>query len=216
NPEYGNIHVKKDIVDQLSGAVQVATLEGEPGENSAQGSLVAIQIKKAATMRATLAKLAGLGVTKFHEREFQGETLYEIEVPHLGAEEGGEETRVGVAVAEGHLLVATDVRLLERVLRGVGDAEALVDSAAYKRIARRFPSKTAYISFSRQDTQMKSLFSMLKTAPAGLLTGLDQFDFSKLPSADVLKKYLPPTGSYMEHDPKGLKITSFSLRNESE
>jgi hypothetical protein len=217
NPISGNVHVKKDVIDQLSGAIHVATLDGEAGGKSAQGTLVAVQIKKAAAVRATLAKIAGLGLAKFNEREFQGETLYEMEVPGAGDDDDGDESnKLGIAVAEGHLLFATDVRLLERVLRGVGDAETLADSVAYKRVARRFPSKTAYIGFSRQDTQVKSLFEMLKTAPAGLLTGLENFDFSKLPDADVLKKYLPPTGSYMEHDPKGLKITSFSLRNESE
>ncbi len=219
NPASGNIHVKKDVIDQLSGAIHTATLDGEEGGKSARGTLVAVQIKKAAAVRATLAKIAGMGLAKIKEREFQGETLYEIEVAGAGDDdddEPDEATKYGIAVAEGHLLFATDVRLLERVLRGVGDAETLADSAAYKRIARRFPSKTAYISFSRQDTQMKSLFDMLKSAPVGLLDGLDDLDFSKLPDADVLKKYLPPTGSYMEHDPKGLKITSFSLRSDSE
>ncbi len=150
-------------------------------------------------MRGTLAKIAGLGLGKFDEREFQGETLYEIEIPGVDDAESGEPKKLGIAVSEGHLLIATEVRLLERVLRGVGDAETLADSAAYKRIARRFPSKTAYIGFSRQDTQVKSLFDMLISAPAGLRGGLGEFDFSNLPDADVIKKYLPPTGSYMEH-----------------
>jgi hypothetical protein len=219
NPASGNIHVKKDVIDQLAGPIHMATLDGEEGGKSARGTLVAVQIKKAAAVRATLAKIAGMGLAKIKEREFQGETLYEMEAP--GADDDDDEpdegTKYGLAVAEGHLMFATDVRLLERVLRGVGDAETLADSAAYKRIARRFPSKTAYISFSRQDTQMKSLFDMLKkSTSAGLLDGFDDLDFSKLPDADVLKKYLPPTGSYMEHDPKGLKITSFSLRSDSE
>lgn len=215
NPATGNIHVKKDVIDQLAGPIHVVTLDAEVGGNAAGGNLFAVQIKKAAAVRSTLTKIAGLGLAKFHEREFQGETLFEVEVPNPVAEEEGEPNKMGIAVAEGHLLVATDVRLLERVLRGVGDAETLADSAAYKRIARRFPSKTAFISYSRQDTQVKALFDALKSGGA-MLPGVDKFDFTKLPDADVLKKYLPPTGSYMEHDPKGLKITTFSLRNDSE
>jgi hypothetical protein len=217
NPATGNLHAKKDILDQLTGSFHMASLEGKPDSKSAQGTLLAVQIKKAAAVRATLAKIAGLGIVKMQERDFLGETLYEIDAPTPAGEgEEAEPTKLGLAVSEGHLLFASDVRLLERVLRGVGDAETLADSAAYKRIARRFPSKTASISFSRQDSQMKSLFDMLRTAPTGLVNGLEGLDFSKLPDADVLKKYLPPTGSYMEQDAKGLKITSFSLRNESE
>jgi hypothetical protein len=217
NPASRGLHLKKDLIDQFTGAVHTVELEGTEGGKTVQGALLAMQIKEPAAMQATLAKIAELSLLKFSEREYQGTSLYEIEFAGETGDDASETPeRSGIAIAEDHLLFASDVRLLHRVLRGVGDAETLADCAAYKRIARRFPPETAYIGFSRQDVQMKSLFDLLKTASAGLVPGLERFDFSKLPDAAVLKKYLPPTGSYMEHDPQGLKLTSFSLRNEAE
>jgi len=217
HPESGNIHVKKDVIDQVTGTVVLAEEQGETGGKSAAGMLFGIQIKNAAAARATLTKVVGLVGGKVNEREFQGETLYDLELPAGEEDDGGDDAaprHLGMAVSEGHILVATDVRLLERVLRGTGDGETLADSPAYKRIAARFPAKTASISFSRVDTQYKVILDALKSGQVGnLFGGDDVFDFSKLPDFDSIKKYLPPTGSYMEVDSRGLRITSFSLRS---
>lgn len=215
HPESGNIHVKKDVIDQVTGTVVLAEEQGDVGGKSAAGMLFGIQIKNTAAARATLTKVVGLVGGKVSEREFQGETLYDLELPD--DEEGGDDSaprHLGLAVSEGHILVATDVRLLERVLRGTGDGDTLADSPAYKKIAARFPAKTASISFSRQDTQYKMILDALKSGQVGSLLGADElFDFSKLPDFESIKKFLPPTGSYMEVDSRGLRITSFSLRN---
>ncbi|MBS0261070.1 MAG: hypothetical protein JSS02_03865, partial [Planctomycetes bacterium] len=216
NPATGGIHLKKDVFDQLSGTIHIAERESGDGDKSPEGTLIAVQIKKAAAIRSLMTKIVNLGVVKFNEREFQGETLYEFNPLALaGIAEDEEVPNWGIAVSDGHLMIATDVRLLERVLRGVGDGETLADSAAYKRVARRFPAKTAYISFSRPDVSMKSLFEMLKTGAEQVSDTLGDFDFSVLPDAEVLKKYLPPAGGYMEKDTRGYKITHFSLRGES-
>jgi hypothetical protein len=154
----------------------------------------------------------------------RGEAVVTVRVAMGGAavddEEAGDlkPTHIGFAVAEKHLMVATDVRLLERVLRGVEDAETLADSAAFKRIARKYPDQTSAVSFSRRDSQLKQIYELLQQGRAGMLAGgpFDSFDFSKMPDLDALKKYMPPTGGFMERDERGLKITSFSLRNEAD
>jgi hypothetical protein len=222
SPEYAGIHLKKDVIDQLTGMIHIAQDDGASGgKSAAEGYLFGIQIKNAATARATLAKIAAIpGLGKVTEREFQGETLYEMEIASDDDDDDDAGSRKrAFAVTEGHVMIATDVRLLERVLRGVGDRETLADSAEYKRIARKFPARTNSIGFSRQDTQFKSALEVLKSLPLAGLTGdaeAFELDFSKLPDFDLLKKYLPPTGSFMEQDARGLKITSFSLRNEGE
>lgn len=217
NPASRGLHLKNDLIGQLTGAVHAVELEGSEAGDPVVGTLLAVEIKEPAALQATLAKIAEMGFLKFSEREFQGKSLYEIEFAGESADGGlAGPNRSGLMIAEGHLLFASDVRLLHRVVRGVGNAKSLSECAAYKRIARRFPSQTAYIGFSRQDVQMKSLFELLKTASPGLVPGLAHFDFSKLPDAALLKRHLPPTGSYMEDDPHGLTITSFSLRNEVE
>lgn len=222
NPGVGGIHVKKDLIDQFTGTFHIVQDDGASGgKSAAEGFLFGIQIKNAAAARATLAKVAGIpGLNKVLEREFQGETLYEIEATagDDDDDDNGESANVGFAVTEGHVMIATDVRLLERVLRGVGDRETLADSAAYKHIARKYPAKTSSIGYNRQDTQFKAAIDALKSGQLNALgaANIFDFDFSKLPDFELLKKYLPPTGSFMQQDPRGLKITSFSLRSDSE
>jgi hypothetical protein len=224
NPGMGGIHVKKDVIDQLTGTFHIVQDDGgSGGKSAADGFLFGIQIKSPAAARATLAKVAALPFLKVTEREFQGETLYEVETAADDDDDEGDPAKLGFAVTEGHIMFATDVRLLERVLRGVGDRETLAESAAYKQIARKFPAKTCSIGYNRQDTDFKSVIDTLKSGQLNALfsalpSGAEIFnlDFSKLPDFDLLKKYLPPTGSFMEQDPRGLKITSFSLRSESE
>jgi len=127
--------------------------------------------------------------------------------------EGGQ---AGLVVVGQQLLVASDVRLLERVLRGGGDREPLAETAAYKSIASRFPAQSALISFSKRDSQIKSLFELLQSGAAIPAGPLASFDFSKLPELDVLKKYMPASGGFMQNEERGLKFTNFSLRRESE
>jgi hypothetical protein len=182
---------------------------------------VAVDLRNGAAFRATLGKIARIPGLKIEEREFQGETLYEFTMPGAGAgddedddgdSEGGQR---GLAVVGQQLLVASHVRLLERVLRGGGDREPLAETAAYKSIARRFPAQTGLISFNRQDSQIKSLYELLQTGAAGFPAGpLASFDFSKLPEFDALKKYMLPSGGFMQNEERGLKFTSFSLRRE--
>ncbi|MGE5194392.1 MAG: hypothetical protein ACM3U2_18035 [Deltaproteobacteria bacterium] len=221
----GGIHLKKDVLDQLTGTFHIAEDDGGGKAGAEGGFLVAAELRNVAAFRATLTKLARIPGMKINEREFQGETLYEVAMGGGGEddEDAGESkpTHFGFAIAEKHLMVASDVRLLERVMRGIGDRETLADSAAFKRISRKFPDQTASISFSRQDTQFKRIYEALRTGQAeqaGALVGgaFGAFDFSKLPDFDALKKYLPASGGFMERDERGLKLTSFSLRNESD
>lgn len=221
NDHTGGIHLKKDVLDQLTGTIHYVEDGGEAKGGAEGGYLVAAGLKNVAAFRATLAKAARIPGLKVNEREFQGETIYEIATAGGGDEEdageGGAANHFGFAVSESHLMVASDVRLLERVLRGVGDGETLADSATYKRIAHKFPGQTAWINFTRQDTQLKRLYELLQGGQAAAFNGaLESFDFSKLPNIDTLKKYMPPSGGYMERDDRGLIITSFSLRNEAD
>ncbi len=222
NENVGGIHLKKDVLDQITGTVHLAHDDAGEKEDAADAFLVAVELKNVAAFRATLAKVARIPGVKIKEREFQGEMIYEIEGGG-GADDDddddgdGDEKQFSMTIAESHLMVASRVRLLERVLRGVADRETLAESAAYKRIARQFPVQTAMISFSRQDTQLKQFLEVLKGGHAGLPEGaLGSFDFSKLPDIQALKKYMPVSGGFMERDERGLKITSFSLRNSAE
>jgi hypothetical protein len=221
NENTGGIHLKKDVIDQLTGRFQIAEDDTAPKPSAGGSFLVAAELKNVAAFRATLAKATRIPGLKFSERDFQGETVYEIAGWGGAADdEGGEGSavQIGIAVVQNHLMVASDVRLLERVLRGVGDRETLADSAEFKRIARKYPAQTASIAFSRHDSQFKRIYEALKAGQAGpfLPELLQSLDFSKLPEIDSLKKYMPASGGFMERDERGLKFTNFSLRTETD
>lgn len=225
NEMFGKIHLKKDIFDQFAGPIHIAQDDSVIGDEGSTGVLIAAPIRKPAAFRATLQKVVRLagGALKLEEREFQGETIYDIEIPQIAspyaAADGDDDDEnenvpaapkhVGLAVAEDSLMFATDIRLLERVLRGMKDREALADSASYNRVSRKFPAQTASIGYSRQDAQVKVLYDLLKSGKMGPL-------FVKLPDFDALKKYMPESGSFTEQDERGLRMTSFSLAKDTD
>lgn len=212
NPIAGGVHLKKDLIDHLTGKYQVVGLSSDREDAETGVSLMAIEVKNAAATRATLQKLTQNPSFQVKEREFQGETVYELEVPGAGAE-----LPMGFGLAENRLMIATDVKLLERVLRGVAAQESLADSPAYRQVAKFFPEKTAALSFSREDNPVASLLEILQSPFAGQFLGADAGELaSKLPSGDELKKYSAPSGGYMQVDERGYKITSFSLKKAQE
>lgn len=211
NEETGNIHVKKDLIDLLSGKVHVVGAP-TPEDDETDRFLVALEVKNAGNARKTLRKLAQIQGVQFKEREFQGETLYEFEMPDTGDDEP---TSAGIVIAENHLMFANDVKLLEQVLRGSEGRETLADSAEYKRIAARFPEKIVGSSFTRSNDPLQGIRALhgnpfLMNSP--LLAGDGDSLTDKLPSSDVVKKFSAPSGSYVQPDERGLKIISFSLK----
>ena len=174
--------------------------------------LVAAEVKNAANARKTLRKLAQVQGAQFKEREFQGETLYELEVPDVSEDDGTSE--VGVVIAENQLMFANDVKLLEHVLRGTEGRESLAESGDYKRIASRFPENTVGSSFARDNDPLQTVRTLLKMpllVHSPLLGGDSDSLEDKLPEPASLKKFASLAGSYVQPDERGVKIVSFTL-----
>lgn len=218
--ELGNLHPKKDVIDLLTGKVQIMGDFRDAADAGTQRYLFALEVKNTAAFKSTLSKVAKIPGFPGKFREFQGEPVYEFPLPAADEEEkAGRPTAVGIAVAEGHFLIATDVTLLEDVLRGNKTDETLADAPAYRKLAAKFPAQTSWISFQKQDAQVKELYEMLRTGKADELFGDDEefkVDFSKLPPFDVVKKYLPATAGYAVPDERGLLLIDFTLRSEKD
>lgn len=199
------IHPKKDVLDLLDGKFHVVQgiEKGEGDEPLAQKFFVALAVKDGAKAKKLLATVAKSDGSPVESREFNGETVYEFDLPQ------GDQ-KMSFAVAEGHLVVTNDTAMLEGMLRGTGSRTSLADSAAYKKIAKHFPAKASMISFQKSDAQVKALYEMLKNAENQEF--LEGIDLQKLPPFEVLQKYLRASGSYTVPEKKGALMIGFQLK----
>ncbi|MDB5388011.1 MAG: hypothetical protein JWM11_3657 [Planctomycetaceae bacterium] len=208
------IHIKKDIIDHLTGTVAIVGHVPEQAELiGGERYLICLELKDEAPMKKVLEKLADLEGFPFKVREFQGEKIFEMPAP-----DGDEKSpfHLGFAITKKHLVFATHVAELESMLRPDKDRDALVDSEVYKILAKRFPDQTSSLAFQRSDAQLKLLYDALKSG--ALTEAIEQDDFkidtSTLPEFEVLKKYFKPSGGYMIPDEKGWFMISFSLKSD--
>ena len=202
------VHLKKDLVDQISGQMHVTSDTPSADDPAKQRYLFAIDIKDEAKMKSVLETVSKTPGFPGEAREFHGQTIYEAEIPL-----GGETSKFGVCVANGHLLIATDVTRIDQIILADKDRKPLAQSENYKKISKVFPAKTSMLSYQRQDTQVRALYDMLRTGPlAQQLEGVE-IDFKKLPPFEAIQKYLPATGSYAVPDKNGVLFVNFSLKS---
>ncbi len=206
------VHLKKDVLDSLSGRIQVVVEPAKKkGDEKGQDRVVvAVGLKDSKKFQATLTKITKTPGFPGKTREFKGSTIIEFEVPDLSG--GLEPKMAGLAIGKDQLMFSNDVTAVESMLRGDTDGDALVDSAEYKAIAEHIPAKSSIASFSRSDSQMETLWEMAKGGQAGLF--LPMIDFEKLPAFDTVKKYLTPNGGYSVPDKKGVLFVSFGSKKK--
>ncbi|MCP4785835.1 MAG: hypothetical protein GY903_05310 [Fuerstiella sp.] len=201
------LHVKKDIIDQLTGQIR---LVGAPGGRAGYGGdqmLLALGVRNDESAAGVLSKVADL--LGMQSREFQGATLYEIEGPEAGQS-------VGVVVSGGQLMIGLGESLLNQTLRNDDDIPPLSESSDYRRVAQHFPANALSIQFSRPAEQYRSLYEMLQSGEAadqfpGMDELFDKVDFTTLPPFEAVAKYIHPAGSYAKKDENGLFVEAFQL-----
>ncbi len=194
------IHPKKDIIDQLSGAVEFVTDPPQVAEDASPVPMMVVAVglkdgKKVAEILATASKSEGFpGKT----RQFESQTVYELPL---------NESMLSVAVSGNSLLLGTDSKKLEGAIQGK-TAKPLTASAQYKAIAKHFPQKTSMIGFQRSEGQIKMLYDTLRKQDNDEFEGIDM---KKLPEWSVIAKYFQPSGSYVVPDKKGALFVGFAL-----
>ena len=206
-PNGPQVHIRKDFTDQLAGQIHVVTDLADPTMVESQRVLTAMDLKDPAAMKATMAKLAAFPGMSADEREFLGNVIYELS-PALT----GQSKTMGVAVNTGHLMIASDVTLLESVIRADREQRPLADSADYRRVAAKFPTECSMIGYSRQSEQFRALYEMARNSPPGQF--VEGVDFGLLPSFESVQKYLQPSGSYGVPDENGALLVNFQLKSE--
>ena len=212
------IHIKKDVVDQLTGNITiVGSVPADAEALSGERYLFGLEVKEEAPVRQLLEKLADLDGFPGKVREFEGEKIYEMPAEEDADEEDEAGFKPAMAITKKQLMFATHVQELEALLRSDADRESLADSEAYKAVAKRFPEQTSSQSFQRSDAQLKMLYEALKSGALTEALSKDDFelDISTLPEFDVLKKYFQPSGGYMIPDERGWFMMGFSLKSKA-
>lgn len=202
-PEGPKIHIKKDVLDQLSGRFYVINQGVEKIDQAIPKMAVSIGVRNTKTMQDFIAKLTKMPGVPAKTRNFQGETIVEFDAG---------ETTVGLSVVNNSIMVCTDVSLLEQVIRGGRAQEPLVDSPAYRQIVKDFPEKTSILSFQQTDDQLKVIYEALRK---GDLQNADlpqeaKDALAKLPEFEAMQKYLPVSGGYTVPDENGVLFISIS------
>ncbi len=215
------IHPKKDFADHLTGKFHYVIYPPKFEEvnlkaitSQTPNFLLAFDLKNADKVKAVIAKISNTPGFPGEVRRFKGETIYEIPIP-MGA--NGKKMTGGLCVAKDTLMIATDVKKIESVIRGNDDKEALVDSKDYKRVASAYPEKTSIITYQNQGDQLKSYWKILKSDDMQDLLQNSPFksiDLSKLPAFEAIRKYLVSNGGYVIPDENGFILHSFTVRKK--
>jgi len=214
NPN-AKVHPQKDLLDQLTGRIEVVNFPINAPRNAPQGAapvqqapaVMAIGVKDEAKMKELLTRLSQTQGFPGEKRDFQGTTVYELPMPNQA---GGAAGKVAFAVAKGNLVFSTDPARMEEMLRSGGGGSPLAQSADYKEIAGHLPDQVSMLSYSDQRDQLKSMYEALKSGQLG--QQVEGFDFSVLPPFEDVSKYLRTSGSYAVPDVNGALFVSFSLK----
>ncbi|MFG0332240.1 MAG: DUF3352 domain-containing protein, partial [Maioricimonas sp. JB049] len=202
------IHPKEDLIDQFTGLMHFVTDLPPEGGLEEQRMLFALQLKDEARMREVINTIKATNGVNLTERDFQGTTIYEAEQAGAGGMDPA------AAITRGYLLFATHARMLEDVIRRDEAENPLADSEDYQRIAAHMPEKLSILGYQKPDAQVRAVYEMVRSGQLDAVTE-GRIDFSKLPEFDVIRKYLPTTGSYAVPDERGALFVNFSLPNEN-
>jgi hypothetical protein len=230
-PDGKGLSFKNDVFGPLGDRVTIVSDFKKPVTENSQRALFAIDLEDAKAFQNTLNTIFDMVKASPKKREFQGTTIYDVELPeNLGAGAGvnlpGGGT-LSLAIAKGTFFVATDPTILEQALRSGG--ASLADSPAYQTVAKHMPAQASMASYEKPEEQARVLYDSIKSgqldkaiegakAAAGPnAPKIDQlFDPAKLPEFSVFAKYLTQGGSFGVMDEDGFVVTFFSLKKRQE
>lgn len=226
-----DLDIKREIIGPLGARFTALSDYATPGNADSARSLVGISVRDVKTAQTTVAKLASLAGDAVKSREFRGHKIYDVTLPDefAAATEIEGPAEFAIAIAEGHLFIASPAAILEKVLLHAAEKrDGLATADEFRAVARHLPIQAAGIGFTRTDEEFRVTYAGIKSgaivtllremlpAESGETFGnfIDALDGSKLPDFDVLQKYLGPQGLYLVTDDDGLLIVNFELKKE--
>ncbi|GIW87151.1 MAG: hypothetical protein KatS3mg108_1475 [Isosphaeraceae bacterium] len=218
----GGLNIRADLLGPLAKRVTAIQDYKKPITETSQRMLIAIGLDDTKAMQATMNKILDLAGASPKKRTFQGETIYDFDLPDE-ARQGGLEGPLSVAIAKDQLFVSVEPTLLEQVLRGGGPS--LAESADFEAVRKLMPERVNVMSFARPNEAVQALYGML--GGEQFKAALDQmraqvpgeapdfaqlFDPKLMPEYEAIQKYLAPSGSFGVPDEDGVTLTQFTLK----
>ena len=154
---------QNDVFGPLGDRITVISDFKKPIKEDSQRMLVAVSLEDTKAFQNTLSRLLELTGVAPQKREFQGTTIYDLDlnIPNQGA--GGPQLNspVSIAIAKDTLFMTSDTTLLEQVLRQGNPA--LVDSASFQSISKEYPEKASGLSYVRPDESARLSYDLVKS-----------------------------------------------------
>lgn len=215
-PTGPGIHIKDDVIDGLSGAIEVATfapsgeIDDEGPFNPAafqQEAVIAAELTDPARVKELLAEFAETDAYTGRVRTFEGTPIYEV--PNPQAAQGGPEN-VATAVVGSKLFVSFGSDHVEDVIRGIEPEERLAESDLLAKVMENVPAQTSILGYQSGGAQLEAVYGMLRSdLLSQQLGGFDLFE--SLPPFEAIEEYLTVSGSYAVPDPKGVMFVGFAI-----
>lgn len=206
------VHLKKDVIDNLNGRIQIEIAAEEKGagdllKSDAPRVVVALSLKNPNAMQDVLARVAKTEGIPIQVRTFQGTTIYE-------PPDTGRKISPAFCVAQGKLFISSNVQRLEEVLRGTEAEAQLKNSKVLTRLEQEAPEKVSIWGIERISQQLQRTLSQLKLVVSqlgGVQTGGFP-DVSHLPDASFFEKYPLDRYYYIIPDERGVYLKDYILR----
>lgn len=198
-----NVHIKKDVIDQLAGDVMVVsngvelTDSGTPQEKQ----VIMLELKNESKVKELIDRLTAM-VPQIEKREFKGTDIYDIP--------GNGQMSPSLAVANGLLLFSTNSPAIEAVLRTTTADKPLSDSADFKALTKGVPEDVSFFTFSRLDKTIEALYATARGGDFDAFTE-GKIDLKTLPEFETIRKYFRPQFSFAVPDENGAVIENYSL-----
>lgn len=197
-----NLHIKRDIVDVLSGKFEgyaVQEMVGDQPDIKFAASIGVTDEKKA----WRLIEVALESASDVQEHDIRGAKAYTVTTP--------DDQKISITVADKQIYIATDLDRLTEVVAGKAGGDSLVNSADFKRAQANIPDQISMLSYQSPATQLRDPYEKLRNGDFdAALEG--KFDFSVLPPFEKIEKYFAPVFGYLLPDDKGAFSVQFGLK----
>jgi hypothetical protein len=191
-------HLKKDILDGLTGEVMI--LQGKAEQNTGKNSstLLAINLKDPTKFAGIIRQLIDQPDSKAGSRTIGSTTVVVFD---------GKKSLTHITVAHDVLLVSNDSVLLDNVINSAG-GDHLVESAHYRQLSANIPEEKSLFSIQRPVNQLKIAYGILTQGGVAVPAGID---LKLLPTFDRIQHHFLPTATWAAPTADGFQYVSFSL-----